>query len=93
MQNSLHISHLDEAVSQLLHDMAREQGISVEDVVKKYLMDLRISREQSKTSKIEQPPDRKATLHRLTGSWSEAESREFEHNTAPLREIDASLWQ
>jgi ribosomal protein L18E len=55
MQNSLHISHLDDAVSQLLHEMAREQGISVEEVVKKYLMELRTSREHTKTSKIKKP--------------------------------------
>jgi hypothetical protein len=93
MRNSLHISHLDEAVSQLLHDMAREQGISVEDVVKKYLTDLRISREKTTTPKVNQPPEKNAILHQLRGTWSDVESREFEHNTAPLREIDRALWQ
>lgn len=37
--------------------------------------------------------ERKAVLERLAGTWTEAEAREFEEATAPMRTIDPELWR
>ena len=85
--NSLHISHLDDSVFRRLEEMAREQRISIEEVVRRYLNELRATGAPSRVQ------DRNVILRKSQGRWSEEDVREFERATAPMREIDSSLWQ
>ena len=90
--NILHITQLDEPVLLFLESQAKEQHVSVEEIVRRFLRAARTSKERIAPA-LETPPDKNQILKSISGMWSEADALEFERNIAPMEDIDHSLWQ
>lgn len=92
MEVSLHIEHLDESVMQALHQMAREEHVSVEEVVRRQLQEINRMRKVPE-AKQEAKAEKERILASIFGSWDREEYEEFERNVAELRQIDPELWK
>ena len=90
MGHTLHISGIDESVMRTLALLSSEQHVSIEEVVRQYLRSLALPLQSIDPNAVR---ERDSTVRSLLGMWNPDEAHEFEQNTAPLREIDASLWQ
>ena len=97
METTLHISKIDESVMLALRHKAEERHVSVEELVRGYLREIGTTtwptvaaRESNGNGK----QDKNSVLNvKQFGVWSEEDLREFERNTAPMREIDPDLWK
>jgi hypothetical protein len=92
MEVSLHIEHLDESVMQALHQMAREEHVSVEEVVRRQLQEINRMRKVPE-AKQDAKAEKERILASIFGSWDREEYEEFERNVAELRQIDPELWK
>ena len=90
MQNTLHISQIDDSVMLALRHQAERMHLSVEELVRRYLHDIGT---KALVTNGNSKHDKNAMLDKEYGAWSEEEYQEFERNTAPMREIDPELWK
>jgi predicted CopG family antitoxin len=101
---TLHITLPDDTLFQKLEAIAREQRLSVEEVVRKLLLKFaagsRIeSPKRDKNDVIDEmagnlkKTDKNTVLEATRGTWSQEEAEEFERNTAQFREIDPEMWK
>jgi hypothetical protein len=90
MQNTLHISQIDDSVMLALRHQAQQMHVSVEELVRRYLRDIGTKAIETNGKHM---LDKNAMLDKEYGAWSEEEYQEFERNTAPMREIDPELWK
>ncbi|HWF44520.1 MAG TPA: ribbon-helix-helix domain-containing protein [Candidatus Kapabacteria bacterium] len=90
MQNTLHISQIDESVMRALTHKAQEMHVSVEELVRRYLREISTKTVDANGNSIQ---NKNAQKFPEFGVWSDKELQEFERNTAPFREIDPDLWK
>ncbi len=69
---------------------AQELHVSVEELVRRYLREIGTKTAETNGNSKQ---DKNAVLDKLRGTWTEEDLREFEQNTAPMREIDPDLWK
>ncbi|MCB0547531.1 MAG: ribbon-helix-helix protein, CopG family [Phaeodactylibacter sp.] len=82
---SLTIHNLDSRLAALIERRAKEEGLSMNKLIKRLLA-------QALGLVPEPRQDRREQFEDLFGSWSKAEYEEFEKNTEDLRTIDLEDW-
>ncbi|MCB9294944.1 MAG: hypothetical protein H6559_17735 [Lewinellaceae bacterium] len=82
---SIYHHNLDSRLAALIERRAREEGISMNKLIKSLLAQALGLSPQPKL-------DRKEQFKDLFGSWSQAEFEEFEKNTEGLRTISPDDW-
>jgi len=87
MTETLTISHIDHDLMQKLQELARQDHTSIEDVALRYL-----HKSVDVPGGVYSKPDKNDILEKLSGKWSENESKEFDENTSLLRRIDPEIW-
>ncbi|MDP3231345.1 MAG: hypothetical protein Q8S33_00760 [Myxococcales bacterium] len=83
--NSFTIHNLDKSVAHLLKARAREQGVSVNQLVKSLI-------EQALGVKPA-PSKNRSHFEKLLGSWTKAEKAEFDKSVSDFERIEASEWR
>lgn len=83
--SSFTIHNLDKPLASLLRARAREQGISVNQLVKSLL-------EQALGVKPP-PPKHRKHFEKFLGVWSKAEKAEFDRAVADFERIDEAEWR
>ena len=82
---SITIHNLDSRLAALIERRAKEEGISMNKLVKSLLA-------QALELSPQQKLDRKENFGDLFGSWSRAEFDEFEKHTEDLRTVNPVDW-
>ncbi|MCB9264008.1 MAG: ribbon-helix-helix protein, CopG family [Lewinellaceae bacterium] len=82
---SITIHNLDSRLAALIERRAKEEGLSMNKLIKRLLAQALGLSPQPRQNKKEQFED-------LLGSWSQEDFEEFEKNTKDLRTIDPQDW-
>ena len=82
---SITIHNLDSRLATLIERRAKEEGISMNKLIKSLLA-------QALGLSAQPKLDRKEQFEDLFGSWSQAEFEAFEKNTEDLRAINPDDW-
>ena len=83
---SITIHNLDDAMESLIQKKAKDEGLSLNKVVKKLLRQALGLDSEAKTENHKQFKD-------LCGVWSKRDLIEFEKQTKDLEEVDLRDWQ
>lgn len=84
---NLSVRGIEEEVSALLKERAREEEVSVNAMV------VRILRQAVGREHMPQIKQRFTDLDELAGSWSKHEAAEFKTAVAPFERIEETLWR
>ncbi len=82
---SITIHNLDSRLAALIERKAKEEGLSMNRLIKRLLA-------QALGLSPQPGEDRRGQFEDLFGSWSEAEFSEFEKHTQDLRTINPEDW-
>jgi len=83
---SVTIHNLDDSLAAMIQEKAREEGLSLNETVKKLLRKA-LGLEPGGNG------DRKADFAAFCGAWSKADAAEFRKNLKELHKIDPRDWQ
>jgi len=83
---SITIHNLDDSLEAILEEKAREEGLSLNKMVKRLLRKA-LGLEPGGNG------DREADFAKFCGVWSKADAAEFDRRTRDLRKIDRRDWQ
>jgi len=83
---TMSIRGLDDKALSRLKRQAEREGSSLNSLVVRLLQDTGAPIQSNALRKFDD-------LDHLAGTWSADEASEFERNTSPFAEVDASLWK
>ncbi len=83
---SISVHNLDDQLSDLIAFRARQEGLSMNRMIKKLLAESLGVRPKDESV-------RRREFEEFCGIWSEEELREFEEGTLDLRRVDEGDWQ
>jgi hypothetical protein len=84
---TMSIRGLDDKVLAELKRQAEREGSSLNALV------VRLLQSGTTAGRDKRPPRRHDDLDALAGTWSAAQARAFERDTAPFSEVDPALWK
>lgn len=84
---TMSVRGLDEKALARLKRQARREGSSLNSLVVRMLQGEATAKEAARPSRTFDD------LDSLAGTWSSAQARSFERDTAPFAEVDPTLWK